>query len=95
MDNELDMFIDQDVMRVARLNVNKIESVMFGKDSGCGYQNDIFVSFGCNEDHDGGACMCLDVLDQSGLEYEDIDLVLAEKIAYYVAGLLGGLPVTN
>lgn len=35
------------------------------------------------------------MLDQSSLDYVDIDLVLAEKIAYYVAGQFGGLPVEN
>ena len=96
IENDLDIYIDQEVLRIAKLNVDGVYSVTFGRDMGCGYQNDIFVSLSCNREHDGtDNCMCRDVLDQSSLDDVDIDLVLAEKIAYYVAGQLGGLPVEN
>lgn len=89
--NELSRFIKEDVIRLANQRNSEIESVSFGTDKGCGFKNDIYVSFHCtDEEHCGQKCMCSELLNQEVLKDTDIDLKTAENIAHYVSGLLGG-----
>lgn len=88
----LEQYIDNNILHLAIEKSDEIESVSFGIDSGCGYKNDIFVSFGCRtvEGHGEKDCMCRDILDQKSLTNVEIDLKLAEQIANYVSALIGG-----
>ncbi|MCK1999941.1 hypothetical protein MZM54_00910 [[Brevibacterium] frigoritolerans] len=89
--NELSRYIKEDVIRLANQRNNEIESVSFGTDKGCGFKNDIYVSFHCTDvEHCGQSCMCSEILDQDKVKDIEIDLKTAENIAHYVSGLLGG-----
>ena len=92
--NELSHFIKEDVIKLATKHINEIVGVSYGIDSGCGYKNDVFVSFSCTDlEHGDKECMCQDILNQEHLTDVDISLDLAEKIAHYVSGLVGGKKV--
>lgn len=96
--NEFDKYLNQEIIKLGRLNTENVEAVSYGKDGGYGYKNDVFVSFACNtseEEHGKKTCICMcrDVLNQKALIDVDITVETAEKIAYYVAGLVGGKSV--
>lgn len=91
--NNLDKFINQEILSFVKENSNEVSSISFGTDSGCNLKNDIFVSVVCMKEHDGTDCVCRDMLNQNNLTNIDIDLDLAENIAYYISGLLGGKEV--
>jgi hypothetical protein len=89
--NELSFFINEDVIELAKQHNQQIESVSFGLDSGCGFKNDVFVSFSCTDlKHGDHFCMCQEILNQKNLKNVDMNLELAENIAHYVSGLIGG-----
>jgi hypothetical protein len=89
--NDLSVFINKDVIELAKKHNNEIESVSYGLDSGCGYKNDVFVSFSCTDlQHGDRKCMCRDILEQQQLTDVNISLELAANIAHYVSGLIGG-----
>jgi hypothetical protein len=89
--NDLSVFINKNVIELAKKHNNEIESVSYGLDSGCGYKNDVFVSFACTDiNHGTSECMCQDILEQEQFANVDISLELAANIAHYVSGLIGG-----
>lgn len=90
--NELHGYLDEKALAEAKERIQEVESVSYGVDGGCGYKNDIFVSIQCREEHFVDTkCICREMLNQEALKDANIDLALAQNIANYVSGLLGGL----
>lgn len=88
--NELHQYINEAVIKLAKNRIDEVESVSYGMDTEVEYKNGIYVSFSCTDLNYINNCLCRDILNQESLKNVDITLELAEKIAHYVSGLIGG-----